>query len=32
MAGQSVGMVKAEESVAEIVKSLMREAETALAR
>ena len=32
MAGQSVGMVKAEESVAEIIKSLMTQAETALAR
>ena len=32
MAGQSVGMVKTEESVVEIVKSLMREAEAALAR
>ena len=32
MAGQSVGMVKAEESVAEIIKSLVDQAETALAR
>ena len=32
MAGQSVGMVKAEESVAEIIKTLTEEAETALAR
>ena len=32
MAGQSVGMVKAEESVAEIIKSLIDQAETALAR
>ncbi|MEO0439337.1 MAG: nitronate monooxygenase [Pseudomonadota bacterium] len=32
MAGQSVGMVKAEESVAEIIKSLTDEATTALAR
>ena len=32
MAGQSVGMVKAEESVAEIIKSLVEQAETALAR
>ncbi len=32
MAGQSVGMVKAEESVAEIIKSLIEQAETALAR
>ncbi|WP_417612906.1 NAD(P)H-dependent flavin oxidoreductase [Parasphingorhabdus sp.] len=32
MAGQSVGMVKAEESVAEIIKSLMDQAEAALAR
>jgi enoyl-[acyl-carrier protein] reductase II len=32
MAGQSVGMVKAEESVAEIVTSLIEQAETALAR
>lgn len=32
MAGQSVGMVKAEESVAEIIKSLVAQAETALAR
>ncbi len=32
MAGQSVGMVKAEESVAEIIESLTEEAEAALAR
>ncbi|HEY9092001.1 nitronate monooxygenase [Parasphingorhabdus sp.] len=32
MAGQSVGMVKAEESVAEILKSLVEQAEAALAR
>ena len=32
MAGQSVGMVKAEESVAEIIAALISEAETALAR
>tara|TARA_R110002096_G_scaffold12992_1_gene46342 strand:+ start:3708 stop:4685 length:978 start_codon:yes stop_codon:yes gene_type:complete len=32
MAGQSVGMVKAEESVADIIKSLIEQAETALAR
>jgi enoyl-[acyl-carrier protein] reductase II len=32
MAGQSVGMVKAEESVAEIIKSLIDQAEVALAR
>ncbi|MEP3225386.1 MAG: nitronate monooxygenase [Parasphingorhabdus sp.] len=32
MAGQSVGMVKAEESVAEIIKTLIDEAETALSR
>ncbi|MFK7842030.1 MAG: NAD(P)H-dependent flavin oxidoreductase [Sphingorhabdus sp.] len=32
MAGQSVGMVKAEESVADIIKSLTEQAETALAR
>ena len=32
MAGQSVGMVKAEESVAEIIKSLVDEADVALAR
>ena len=32
MAGQSVGMVKAEESVAEIIRSLVEQAETALAR
>ncbi len=32
MAGQSVGMVKAEESVAEIIQSLIEQAETALAR
>ncbi|MFT5329485.1 MAG: enoyl-[acyl-carrier protein] reductase II [Parasphingorhabdus sp.] len=32
MAGQSVGMVKAEESVAEIIKSLVDQAEAALAR
>lgn len=32
MAGQSVGMVKAEESVAEIIKSLVDQAEVALAR
>ncbi|MEH6789816.1 NAD(P)H-dependent flavin oxidoreductase [Parasphingorhabdus sp.] len=32
MAGQSVGMVKGEESVAEIIKSLVDQAETALAR
>ena len=32
MAGQSVGMVKAEESVADIIKTLTDEAETALAR
>ena len=32
MAGQSVGMVKAEESVAEIIKSLVGQAEAALAR
>lgn len=32
MAGQSVGMVKTEESVAEIIKSLIEQAETALAR
>lgn len=32
MAGQSVGMVKAEETVAEIIKSLIDQAETALAR
>ncbi len=32
MAGQSVGMVKAEESVAEIIKSLIEQAEIALAR
>lgn len=32
MAGQSVGMVKAEESVADIIKSLTEQAEAALAR
>jgi len=32
MAGQSVGMVKAEESVADIIKSLVEQAEMALAR
>src|SRR5690606_23737258 len=32
MAGQSVGMVKAEESVADIMKSLIEQAEAALAR
>ncbi|MEO9634491.1 MAG: nitronate monooxygenase [Parasphingorhabdus sp.] len=32
MAGQSVGMVKTEESVADIIKSLTEQAETALAR
>ncbi len=32
MAGQSVGMVKTEESVAEIIKSLVEQAEAALAR
>jgi len=32
MAGQSVGMVKTEESVAEIIRSLVEQAETALAR
>jgi enoyl-[acyl-carrier protein] reductase II len=32
MAGQSVGMVKAEEPVADIIARLVRETETALAR